>query len=108
MQPLATRASQGVEPGSPTEVAGLPLDLRALQELIIGNPVFLDSNIVSYTRNGNSVSLLSIGDRFKNLVTLIDGVMHHSKLDDKDLSRNRTCDLSYDEYEDKKGVNFSS
>src|SRR5258706_1886720 len=29
------------------EVSGLPLDLHALQELLIGNPVFLDSNIVS-------------------------------------------------------------
>src|SRR5262245_25698166 len=37
------------------EVAGLPLDLHSLQELVIGNPVFLDSNIVSYTRATNSV-----------------------------------------------------
>jgi hypothetical protein len=91
------------------EVTGLPLDLTSMQELIIGNPVFLDStNIVSYTKNGNAISLLSIGELFKNLVTLNDGVMHHSKLDDVDMNRNRTCDLSYDNYEDKKGVNFSS
>ena len=33
------------------EVTGLPLDLHSLQELLIGNPVFLDSsNIVSYTK----------------------------------------------------------
>ena len=90
------------------EVSGLPLDLHALQELLIGNPVFLDSNIVSYTRSGNSVSLLSIGEGFKNLITLTDGLLRHSKLDDVDINRNRTCDLSYDEYENKKGVNFSS
>jgi hypothetical protein len=36
----------------------------------------------------------------------VDGILHHSKLDDR--NRNRTCDLSYDNYEDKKGVNFSS
>ncbi len=90
------------------EVAGLPLDLKALQELVIGNPVFLDSNIVSYTRTGNTISLLSIGEKFKNLITLVDGVLHHSKLDDIDITRNRTCDLSYDDYENRKGVNFSS
>jgi Domain of unknown function (DUF4292) len=90
------------------EVTGLPLDLRALQELLIGNPVFLDSNIVSYTRSPNSVSLLSIGEGFKNLITLTDGLLRHSKLDDVDISRNRTCDLTYDDYENKKGVNFSS
>jgi hypothetical protein len=90
------------------EVAGLPLDLRSLQELVIGNPVFLDSNIVSYTSSANSLSLLSIGEKFKNLITLTDGLLRHSKLDDIDMSRNRTCDLTYDDYENKKGVNFSA
>ncbi len=90
------------------EVTSLPLDLLSMQELIIGNPVFLDSNIVSYTRSANTVSFLSIGEGFKNLITLVDGVLHHSKLDDVDINRNRTCDLSYDDYEDKKGVHFSS
>jgi hypothetical protein len=90
------------------EVTGLPLNLSSLQDLIIGNPVFLDSNIVSYNRAGNVISLLSVGDWFKNLLTLSDGYIHHSKLDDLDVNRNRTCDLSYDNYENKKGVNFSA
>ena len=91
------------------EVTGLPLDLHSLQELLIGNPVFLDSsNIVSYTRSATSVSLLSVGENFKNLITLTEGLLRHSKLDDVDINRNRTCDLTYDEYENKKGVNFSS
>ncbi len=34
------------------EVTALPLDLSSLQDLIIGNPVFLDSNIVSYSKSG--------------------------------------------------------
>src|SRR5690349_17419707 len=33
------------------EVSDLPLDLSSLQELIIGNTVFLDSNIVSYEKS---------------------------------------------------------
>jgi len=90
------------------EVTGLPLNLRSMQELIIGNPVFLDSNIISYNTSANSISLLSIGEKFKNLITLSDGLLRHSKLDDIDISRNRTCDLSYDDYQDKKGVNFSA
>jgi hypothetical protein len=91
------------------EVTGLPLDLPSMQELLLGNPVFFDStNLLSYTRSANSVSILAIGDYFKNLVTLTDGLLRHSKLDDVDINRNRTCDLSYDDYENKKGVNFSS
>jgi hypothetical protein len=90
------------------EVTGLPLDLPALQDLLIGNPVFLDSNIVSYIRTPNTISMLSIGEWFKNLITLNDGVMHHSKLDDVDINHNRTCDLSYEDHETKKGPNFST
>jgi Domain of unknown function (DUF4292) len=90
------------------EVTGLPLDLPSMQDLIIGNPVFLDTNIVSFIRAGNTISLLSIGEWFKNLITLNDGVMHHSKLDDLDINHNRTCDLTYDDYENKRGVIFSA
>jgi hypothetical protein len=90
------------------EVTALPLDLSSLQDLIIGNPVFLDSNIVSYFKTGNSVSLLSIGEWFKNLITISDGVIRHNKLDDININRNRTCDLSYEDYENKKSVNFSA
>lgn len=90
------------------EVTGLPLDLASLQDLIIGNPVFFDSNIISYIKTPETISLLCVGDFFKHLITLNDGVMHYSKLDDVDISRNRTCDLSYDNYETKRGPNFST
>lgn len=92
------------------EITDLPLDLRALQELIIGNPVFVDSNIVSYSQSPNSISLLSVGERFKNLITLTadQKVLLHCKMDDVDMVRSRTCDLTYSDYENKKGVNFST
>ena len=32
------------------EVTHLPLDLATLQDILIGNPVFVDSNIISYSR----------------------------------------------------------
>lgn len=92
------------------EVTDLPLDLQALQQLIIGNPVFVDSNIVSYSQSPNSISLLSVDDRFKNLITLTadEKKLLHCKMDDVDMVRSRTCDLTYSDYENKKGVNFST
>lgn len=92
------------------EVTALPLDLRSLQDLLVGNPVFLDSNIISYSKSASSISLQSNGDFFKNLFTIgeADKLIQSSKLDDKDQMRNRTCYLTYDDYEDKKGVNFST
>jgi hypothetical protein len=92
------------------EVSALPLDLSSLQDLLLGNPVFFDSNIISYNRSGNTISLLNNGNFFKNLFTIgdQDKLVQSSKLDDLDELRNRTCYLTYDDYENKKGVNFST
>lgn len=92
------------------EVTALPLDLPTLQNLILGNPVFLDSNITSYSRNGSTITLQSNGDFFKNLFTIneADRRVQSSKLDDVEKLRNRTCYLTYTDYEVKKGPAFST
>lgn len=92
------------------EVTALPLDLRSLQDLLIGNPVFLDSNIISYDKTAGNISLLSIGNSFKNLFTISDDAKlpQSSKLDDLDEQLNRTSYLSYGDYENKSGINFST
>jgi hypothetical protein len=92
------------------EVTSLPLNLSTLQNLLIGNPVFIDS-VVSYTNDNNgTISLLSIGSAFKNLVTINanNNTLVHAKLDDVDISRSRTANLSYDDYETKRGKLFST
>lgn len=91
------------------EVTELPLGLASMQDLLIGNPVFLDSNIVSFSKSGNAISMLSNGDFFKNLVTIgeTDKLIISCKLDDMDEMKSRTCYLNYYDYENKKGVNFS-
>ena len=93
-----------------TEVAALPLDLHTVQQLIIGNPVFLDLNIVSYSVEENRVSLLSEGHWFRHLISMNnnDHLVRHSKLDDVDILRNRTCFLTYSDYETDKGVKFAT
>jgi hypothetical protein len=92
------------------DVTDLPLTLATLQDLVIGNPVFLDSNVVSYIKANNSISLLSVGEWFKNLLTVseADIMLQKTKLDDLDISHNRTADLIYTDYENKKGVPFST
>jgi len=91
------------------EVTKLPLDLHSLQEILIGNPVFLDSNVISYSKSGDKISLLSVGDWFKGLLTLNSNYkIDNSKLDDVDINRSRTCNLNYTDYENKKGVDFST
>ncbi len=92
------------------EVSALPLDLSSLQDLLLGNPVFLDGEIVSYTNSDQNITLLSIGDFFKNLFTVEKGAFlsQSSKLDDLDEWRNRTCFLGYSGYDHKKGVRFAT
>jgi hypothetical protein len=91
------------------DVAELPLDLPKLQDLLVGNLVFFDSTrITSYRQRQTSIFLLSVGDLYKNLVTLSNGDyrMMHAKLDDVDPTRNRTADLTYDDYVSQGGILF--
>lgn len=83
------------------EVVQLPLDYYTLQDLIVGNPVYLDStNVVMYKERENSISLSTLGDFFKQLLTMRkeDYAILHSKLDDVDAVRNRTADFTYDDF----------
>jgi len=92
------------------EVTQIPFDFKTLQDMFIGNPVFLDGNIVSYREGDSKLSVLLVGKLFKHLVSLdnTDFKILHSKLDDIDMLRNRTCDISFSNYENKYGFNFST
>jgi hypothetical protein len=50
------------------------------------------------------------GKFFKNLVTLSadNNTLLHTKLDDVDVAHNRTADITYDEFDNKNGFNFST
>lgn len=93
------------------EVTQIPFTFATLQDLLIGNPVFLDSNVVSYKHvNNNQLVVLMIGNIFKNLVTLneTNNLVLHSKLDDVDAQRNRTCDITLSQYKPVNDYQFST
>ncbi len=92
------------------EVTQIPFDYTTLQDFVIGNPVFIDSNIVYYKKTENQILFSMVGRYFKNLLTLSSGnyFLTHSKLDDVDIARSRTADLTYADYENKTGYNFST
>lgn len=91
------------------EVTKIPFTFNELQDLLLGNPIYLDSNIVSYKNEDRAVSLMSLGALFKHFLTVRKGdyAPQHSKLDDVDVIRARTCDITYDDYEMKNGINFA-
>lgn len=92
------------------EVIKLPVDFYVLQNLIVGNPVFFPDNIVSFKNNGNDLMALSIGQFFKHIITLdtTNNTIIHSKLDDVDSLRNRTCDITFDSYSNIQNRMFSN
>jgi hypothetical protein len=92
------------------DVTDIPFDFKTLQELLIGNPVFFDTSNAVFRKTENFVLASSVGTEFKNLLTLTlaNNLLSHSKLDDVDVLRNRTADLTYGEYENIGGVEFST
>ena len=92
------------------DIAKIPLDFKTLQDIIIGNPIYLGDKVVSYKLTENHILLSTIGKYFKNLLTLSPGnnLVERSKLDDLDVSLNRTGDLTYGDYENKPGFFFST
>lgn len=82
------------------DVIEIPFDFTTLQDLLIGNPIFLDSNVVSYKAGANQLTVMMVGEIFKHLVTLSNGdyKVMHSKLDDVDIQRNRTGDIIFGSY----------
>ena len=92
------------------EVTEIPFDFKTLQNLLIGNPIFLDDNIISYKETDSKILLATLGKYFKHLLTLnkTDHFLIHSKLDDVNVVRNRTADITYGDYVNNNGVNFST
>lgn len=92
------------------ELTGLPLNFTALQDLIVGNPVYFSDSIVSFETNGNTISLMSTGEYFKHFLSFdtTSQTILQSKIDDIDQNRNRTCFIHYADYLPAQGVNFST
>jgi hypothetical protein len=82
------------------QISKVPFDFKTLQDLIVGNPVYLEKNITSYVEQGETVSMSLIGAAFKHYITVgkQDLNVLFSKLDDVDLARSRTANLSYAGY----------
>ncbi|RYY31568.1 MAG: DUF4292 domain-containing protein, partial [Chitinophagaceae bacterium] len=82
------------------EVARIPFTFNDLQDLLIGNPIYLDSNITSYKLEPNGITLVSVGELFKHFLVVSPGTYlpAQSKLDDVNPARTRTCYIGYGDY----------
>jgi hypothetical protein len=87
-------------------IAQIPLNFAALQDIIIGNPIYTGDSIVAFRKTENHLLIGTRGEFYKNLLTISadNNLLERSKLDDTDVGQNRTADLSYGDYE--KSGNF--
>lgn len=89
---------------------GLPVDFTTLQNLLIGNAIFVNKDNASFTKEGANYIVSSQDANFKNLLTvLMPGYLpSESKLSDVDPSKNRSAQLAYNNYTNVAGRNFST
>jgi hypothetical protein len=92
------------------DVTEIPFNLSTLQDLFVGNPVFFEDSVISYKETESKILLATFGKYFKHLITLnkTDKLLVHSKLDDVNIARNRTADITYGDYENNNGIPFST
>jgi hypothetical protein len=92
------------------EVSEIPFDYKTLQDLLIGNPIFFNDSVVSYKENESKILVATIGKYFKHLLTISKPTIAlvHSKLDDVNFQRNRTADITYGDFENSSGIDFST
>ena len=80
------------------EVIKIPFTFSTLQDLLIGNPIFIeDAKIVSYKVNNNKLQVGMLSSIFKNLIVLNDDNtrIFQLKLYDIDITQHRTFAISY-------------
>ena len=92
------------------EVTQIPFDYKTLENLLVGNPIFLTDSVISYKETESKILLATVDLNFKHLLTITKPANNitHSKLDDLDITRNRTADITYDDFEENNGRIFST
>jgi hypothetical protein len=92
------------------EISQIPFDYATLQDIILGNPIYIDSNIMSYKNAETELLVQMAGDVFKHLLTLNNSNFNiiHSKLDDINVQRNRTCDISQNAFQPMGNYMFAT
>ena len=88
------------------ELTDIPFDLKTIQNLLVGNAIFFNSENITVKKYESQLLIASVGYEFKNLITLLtpQNWLQQSKLADVDVLQNRTADFTYDDY--KKYNNF--
>jgi hypothetical protein len=92
------------------DVTQIPFDFTTLQNIFLGNVVFFEPSNAVFKKTGDYIFISSITNEFKNLLTLTadKNLILQTKLDDVNFSRNRTANITYEDYEGLENKFFST
>ncbi len=92
------------------DIINIPFDLKTVQDVIIGNPIFVNEQNITLKKYDTYVLISTLTNDFKNLLTYTnnDNLLEHCKLDDRHEFQNRTADFTYGYYNSDAGFPFST
>jgi hypothetical protein len=92
------------------ELTGLPFDFYAMQDVLLGNPIYFSEKIISFETKGSNLTAVSKGGYFKHSLTIdtVNNQIVQSKLDDIEESRSRTSFMYFRGYTLQQGRNLST
>lgn len=88
----------------------LPISFTDLQNIIVGNPLYLNDSIIGFTQNDNQIYLETIGKLFTNLLTInkANNFLKISKLNDANKMNSRTALFEFSDYNNLNSINFAT
>ena len=88
----------------------MPLTFSDLQNMIVGNPLYLNDSIIGYSQNENQIYLETLGSLFSNLLTINkdNKLLQISRLTDRDKIQNRTALFEFSDYQNLNSINFAT
>jgi hypothetical protein len=92
------------------DILNIPFDFITLQNLIVGNPVYLTDSIYQVIKTPSVISFSCDSTLFTSLFNVFadDYVLQQSKVMDKDTTHKRSCELTYGEYKTQDGHKFAT
>jgi len=92
------------------DILNIPFDFKTLQDLIVGNPVYLTDSIYQVIKTPSVISFSCDSTLFTSLFNVFadDYVLQQSKVMDKDSTHKRSCELTYGEYRTQDGHKFAT
>jgi len=91
-----------------SQFAHIPLTFHILQDLLVGNPVYVTDSIVSFEKSEKSFRIETVGNIFKNLLIISteNNFLSESKLTEMAVENGRQADMIYNNYQASDGFSF--